>query len=151
MCIRDSSCRILLAVFCLLKGVKLLQSDCIRAYVQADMRGPPTYIRMPKARWPKSWAGKFKDPVCRLQKALYGHPYAGNYWYDKLLAELVVLKFETVEGWPSVFVLYPDQTHVVAFVVYVDDLLTLGSSHMDGIITELRKNCLLYTSPSPRD
>ena len=134
-----ASCRILIAVFALLPDVELLQSDCIRAYVQAPMRGPPTYIRMPRAWWPKSWASRFQDPVCRLIKALYGHPYSGNYWYDKLLAELQKLGFKTIEEWPSVFYLYPDSHSVIAFVVYVDDLVTLGGPHMKHVIAKLRE------------
>ena len=133
-----TACRILLVVFSLVRNVRILQSDCVRAYVQAEMTGPTTYIRMPKAWWPKEWAGKFRDPVCRLQRALYGHPNAGDIWGDKLEAELVRLGFASVEGWPSVYVLYPEGELAVAFVVYVDDLLTVGSDYLIQVFEQLK-------------
>ena len=102
-----AACRILLVAFSLMKNAKLLQSDCVRAYVQAPMKGTKTYIRLPKAWWPKHWAGRFRDPICQLLQALYGHPHAGDFWYEKLEAELLRLNFTIVEGWPSVFILYP--------------------------------------------
>ena len=40
-------CQILLAAFSLMKNAKLLQSDCVRAYVQHPMKGTKTYIRLP--------------------------------------------------------------------------------------------------------
>ena len=60
-----------------LRRTKLLQSDCVRAYVQAPMTGTKTHIRLPKAWWPKHWAGRFRDPICQLLQALHGHPHAG--------------------------------------------------------------------------
>ena len=97
-----AACRILLVAFSLMKNAKLLQSDCVRAYVQAPMKGTKTYIRLPKAWWPKHWAGRFRDPICQLLQALYGHPHAGDFWYEKLEAELLRLNFNIVEGWPSI-------------------------------------------------
>jgi hypothetical protein len=52
--------------------------------------------------------------------------------------ELKLLGFETVEGWPSVFLLYPNSEHTVAFVVYLDDLLMWGSKHLVEIINQLK-------------
>ena len=50
------------------------------------------------------------------------------------------LNFEIVKGWSFVFVLFPGATHSVAFAVYVDDLIMVGTDHLTGIITEVRKN-----------
>ena len=44
------------------KTYTLLQSDCIRAYVQARLSGTKTFIRMPQAWWPKAWH-KYTEPV----------------------------------------------------------------------------------------
>eukprot|EP00972_Heterocapsa_arctica_P050349 7402221-Heterocapsa_arctica.AAC.1 len=79
------------------------------------MKGPPTFVRLPKAWWPPEWASKYTDPVCRLLRALYGHPRAGDFWQDKIAAELSELKFETVEGWPSVYVLHWAPEHTIIF------------------------------------
>ena len=135
-----SSCRCILALYALSKGYHLLQSDCVRAYTQALMKGPRTFIRLPKAWWPADWVGRFRDPVCELKLALYGHPHAGDFWYDKLESELKRLTFVTVEGWPSVFVLYPDETHTIAFVIYVDDLVMTGPDYIMTVIQKLRES-----------
>ena len=79
-----TACRILLVAFSLMKNAKLLQSDCVRAYVQAPMKGTKTYVRLSKAWWPKHWAGRFRDPICQFFQALYSHPHAGDFWYEKL-------------------------------------------------------------------
>ena len=135
-----AACRLLLIAFCLVKDTLFLQSDCIRAYVQATMKGPATWIRIPKPWWPKHWAERFRDPVCRLRKALYGHPEAGNFWFDKLFEELTKLDFKLVEGWSSVFILHAGTEHTIAFVVYVDDLLMWGSRYLLEIIKRVREN-----------
>ena len=88
-----SACRALLSVFVVTDDLILLQSDCVRAYVpyvQAVLKGPPIFIRLPKAWQPEAWPS-FKDPVCRLVKALYGHPHAGDFWHDRFQAELITL------------------------------------------------------------
>ena len=53
------------------------------------MKGTKTYIRLPKAWWPKHWAGCFRGPICQLPQALYNHPRAGDFWHGKLEAELL--------------------------------------------------------------
>ena len=37
---------------------------------------PDFWIRLPRHKWPKSWA-IIEDPVVPLQPNLYGHPLAG--------------------------------------------------------------------------
>ena len=39
----------------------------------------PTYIEFPKHLVPKRWR-HLRRLVCRLLKALYGHPEAGGHW-----------------------------------------------------------------------
>ena len=138
-----ASCRCLLTLYATSRGYHLLQSDCIRAYVQAPMKGPKTFIRLPKAWWPAEWVGKFRDPVCELLLALYGHPHAGDFWYDRLESELRKLNFETVEGWPSVFILYPDDVHTIAFAIYVDDLIMTGPDHILEVVSKIRENIVM--------
>ena len=74
-----AACRTVVACEAVDPELSLLQSDCERAYTQAPMTGPPTFIRLPKKWWPDHWKG-FKDPVCQLDFALYGHPKAGDIW-----------------------------------------------------------------------
>ena len=133
-----TACRCLLAAYCMTEDALLLQSDCIKAYVQAEMKGPPTFVRLPRAWWPESWKD-MKDPVCRLLRAIYGHPQSGDIWADKLTAELQKEGFEVIEAWPSVFKCLKDGKLVALFIVYVDDLVMMGTPAMKPILERLRK------------
>mgnify|MGYP003892569001 FL=1 len=58
-------------------------ADAEQAYIQADLRGPPTWVCLPRDAWPEKWIKKgFRNPVCRLKKALYGHPDSGTFWEE---------------------------------------------------------------------
>ena len=51
---------------------------------------PDVWIRVPRHKWPKSWAN-IEDPVALLDRNLYGHPLAGLLWerhVEKGLLEL---------------------------------------------------------------
>ena len=39
------------------------QADAVQAYVQALFTGVPTWISLPRNRWPKAWEGKYQNPV----------------------------------------------------------------------------------------
>ena len=135
-----AACRAILAAYAVTKDAQLFQSDCVKAYVQAELKGTPTYVRLPKAWWPPQWVGRYRDPLCRLLRALYGHPDAGNQWADKIGDELRALGFVEPEGWTATFVLHADVTHVVVFVLYVDDLIMFGTSRVNEIIEKVRAN-----------
>ena len=60
-------------------GVKL--ADAIQAYIQAVLTGPPCWVELPEDAWPDDIDfRKFRRPVVRLVKALYGHPDSGTMW-----------------------------------------------------------------------
>ena len=68
----------------LVEGYEQTQSDAKSAYTQTFLggvrgAGTPTWVRLPRHRWPKHWEGKHKDPVIRMILALYGHDDAGGY------------------------------------------------------------------------
>ena len=130
-----TAARVAMALYALSPKATIVQSDCIRAYVQADMTGPPTYIRLPKAFWPASWHGKYRDPVVLLKKALYGHPKAGDIWADKLSKELDRLDYQTDEAWPGVYFKNVGTPDVIVIITYVDDLLFVGDT--DKINSEM--------------
>ena len=61
-------------------------ADAEQAYIQAEKKGDPTWVRLPPEARPEWWRKKFphlRRLVCRLLKALYGHPDAGTYWVHK--------------------------------------------------------------------
>ena len=68
-------------------------ADAEQAFVQCRIDGPgrpKTWARLPKDWWPQSWIDKsIYDPVCPMERALYGHPESGPLW-DKHLANILV-------------------------------------------------------------
>ena len=38
-------------------GFDIQQSDAVQAYLQAELRGNPTWIAIPQDQWPASWQG----------------------------------------------------------------------------------------------
>ena len=61
------------------KLLKIPMSDC-----------PDVWIRLPRHKWPKSWAN-IEDPVVPLERKLFGHPLAGLLWerqFEEALLEL---------------------------------------------------------------
>ena len=84
------------------EGHTIEVADAEQAYVQADMKGTPTWITLPWEEIPDQYK-HMQKPVLRFRKALYGHPDAGGYWEAR--CENIVLEcgFTKVEGWDSVF------------------------------------------------
>ena len=127
---------------------ELLQSDCERAYIQAEITGPITYVRLPKAWWPAEWAS-YKDPVAPLRLALYGHPCAGDCWQAHIESYLFKLGFSAITEWPSVYV-HGSGDDALFFVLYVDDLIMTGGSGLRPMITKLREH-IAMEDPHPID
>jgi len=61
----------------MLEGHIVQQADAVRAYTQAPLMGTKTWVRIPREEQPPSWR-RFRDPVCPLLLALYGHPDSGS-------------------------------------------------------------------------
>ena len=97
-------------------------SDAIGAYTQCQLGGEETWISLPVGRRPKSWS-KYKDPVCKLTRNLYGHPKAGLFWEQHCVKHLLELGWEKVQGWECLFVHRKQQLFLS---VYVDDFKMAG-------------------------
>jgi hypothetical protein len=130
--------RIAIALDAAVKTYSLLQSDFIRAYVQALLSGAKTFISMPKAWWPKAWR-KYTDLVCPLDSVQYGHPAAGDCWADRFAEVLLALGFRKATRWMAVFFHDGPNGDTVTFIVYVDDLVMLGGRRMLKIIEAVRE------------
>ena len=61
-----------------LPGCTGQQGDANQAFPQALFKGTETWIEIPRSRWPKSWHNRKWKPVCRLLRALDGHPEPGG-------------------------------------------------------------------------
>ena len=145
-----TAARVVLAVAALY-GLEVAQSDCVHAYVQANLDGPPTFVRLPKDWWPPEWHTKYKRPVCRLRKALYGHPMAGDCWAEKLSGVLKGHGFKTLEAWPGIFykhVLKNGKVIPAIMVVYVDDIIMVGMETVPGLLQAIRREVKME-DPAP--
>jgi hypothetical protein len=100
-------------------------ADAVRAYVQALLKSLfETWVAVPFELWPKdgSWKGMWK-PMCKLEKALYGHPESGAHWEAHLTESVVSLGGIAVQNFPSTFWFEKER---LLLTVYVDDLLLSG-------------------------
>jgi hypothetical protein len=103
-------------------GMAIQQADAMQAYVQAEFKGTPTWVRIPKDRWPPEWAG-MRDPVCPLRLSLYGHPDSGGYWEQHCEEQLQQVGFERYANWRSCF--WHEELQSL-LIVYVDDFKLVG-------------------------
>jgi hypothetical protein len=103
-----------------LPGHSVQVSNAIRAYIQSTLNSQhETWVLIPPELRPKHWAAR--RPMCRLVKALYGHPESGGHWE----AEKAVQKIGgiSIPNHPSSF-FFPASRMLLT--VYVDDLLLAG-------------------------
>jgi hypothetical protein len=119
-----------------LAGHKTSVADAVKAYVQSDLKSKnPTYIEFPKHLCPPKWR-HLKRPVCRLIKALYGHPEAGAHWERHLTEIIKQMGGMSVPSHASCF-FFPEG---LLLVVYVDDLMLSGPEQLHkGFWQELEK------------
>ena len=98
-------------------------SDAVSAYTQVPLpEDLETYITLPPRRRPASWKG-MKEPVCRLQLNLYGHPLAGLLWEKYCEEKLMKLNFTKMKGWECMYI-HKEQGLFLS--VYVDDFKMAG-------------------------
>ncbi len=122
-------------------GNVVMQADA-QAYIQAELKGPPTWVALPRDAWPQKWLDMdYRKPVCRLKKALYGHPSAGGFWEEHCDARCQEAGFEPIEAWPSC---YYNSELKQFLVVYVDDFKMAGPVEtMQKAWDKLRNKLLL--------
>ena len=110
-----------------LPGHSVKLADAIQAYIQAKLKGPLCWVELPTDAWPseiQDW--KFRRPVVRLDKALYGHPDSGTMWEQHCDKKVQEIGFKPIgEEWPSMY--FHDELKLL-LVIYVDDLKLAGPS-----------------------
>ena len=123
-------------------GHALHVADAEQAYVQAPMKGTPTWVAIPPEHYPekhKHLYSKLKRPVCRLLRSLYGHPDSGTNWEEFADAGIKKSGFRPMgEEWPACY--FHDKLKLM-LVVYVDDFKLAGpKQNMTAGWDILRKN-----------
>ena len=110
-----------------LPGHAVKLADAIQAYIQAKLKGPLCWVELPTDAWPPEiqyW--KFRRPVVRPDKALYGHPDSGTMWEQHCDKKVQEIGFKPIgEEWPSMY--FHDELKLL-LVIYVDDLKLAGPS-----------------------
>ena len=109
----------------LLPNNSVMLADAVRAYIQADLKGPRFFVELPPEAWP-SWVNlqEYRRPVVRLRTALYGHPDSGTMWEQHCDKAVKEVGFVAVgPEWPSTY--YHKELEFL-LVVYVDDLKMAG-------------------------
>ncbi|CAI7786193.1 unnamed protein product [Closterium sp. NIES-54] len=136
---RHTSLRILLAVAAM-KKKKLRQIDVANAFLYAPVNAE-IYVELPH--------GSHGEPnqVCQLQKSLYGIKQAPRLWQQYLHARLIRIVFKQLPHDQGMYRLSKDNDYIL-LIVYVDDLLYIGST--DSVTTwfegELEKDLTLTVS-----
>ena len=114
-------------MFGCLPGHNVQLADAIQAYIQAPLSGVACWVELPDEAWPPQIERrKYRRPVVRLLRALYGHPDAGTMWEKHCDTAVKKLGFVPIgPNWPS---MYFYGKLKLLLVVYVDDLKLAGPS-----------------------
>ncbi|CAI7895533.1 unnamed protein product [Closterium sp. NIES-54] len=136
---RHTSLRILLAITAMKKN-KLRQIDVANAFLYAPVDAE-IFVELPH--------GSHGEPnqVCQLQKSLYGIKQAPRLWQQYLHARLIRIGFRQLPHDQGMYRLTKG-TDYILLIVYVDDLLYIGSTN--NVTTwfegELQKDLTLTVS-----
>ncbi|CAI7729050.1 unnamed protein product [Closterium sp. NIES-53] len=136
---RHTSLRILLAIAAM-KKKKLRQIDVANAFLYAPVDAE-IFVELPH--------GSHGEPnqVCQLQKSLYGIKQAPRLWQQHLHARLIRIGFRQLPHDQGMYRLTKG-TDYILLIVYVDDLLYIGSTN--NVTTwfegELQKDLTLTVS-----
>ena len=98
------------------------QMDVKTAFLNGDL-DVEIYMRQPEG----FVAEGQEELVCRLHKSLYGLRQAGRAWFEKINTALIRMDFSPLDSDHCVYVRH-QADGVMYIVLYVDDLLLIGSS-----------------------
>jgi hypothetical protein len=130
----------LLLYFNLVSGKKyhVKTTDFVKGYVSASIRSitdEPVYVDQPQGFVNVD----HPNLVCRLNKALYGHPHSGKAFMNEVSSHLGGAGFVTVSDDVLIFVGKNKEGEEIVFLSYVDDSLTAGSAQaVDNFLGDFR-------------
>ena len=128
-----------------IEGSKVQCSDAVRAYIQSDLDSlHETWVAVPPELRLSSWS-HIRRPMCRLVKALYGHPESGAHWERHLEKVVVKIGGQRVPDHPSLY-RFPEQG--LLLTVYVDDLLLAGPANRHAEIWAKLKDAKINLEPA---
>jgi len=107
----------------------LHQMDVKNAFLHGDLK-EEIYMKLPSGMLPSS----FSD-VCKLRHSLYGLKQAPQAWFEKFRTTLLKFSF-TQSQYDYSFFFHKSTTSIVLLLVYVDDLIIIGTDH--ELITKLQ-------------
>ena len=131
-------------------GFSKAQADAIQAYIQALFTGVPTWLSLPRNRWPEHWEKQFWQPMVPLVLALYGHPDSGGIWENHLNGRIGKEGWKQIlpDVWQSIFY---HAEYKCMLVVYVDDFKLAGpTENMDKAWASI-KRAVNIGDPEPYD
>jgi hypothetical protein len=131
-------------------GFSKAQADAIQAYIQAIFTGVPTWLSLPRNRWPEHWSKEFWQPVVLLVLALYGHPDSGGIWENHLNSRIGKEGWKQIlpDVWQSIF--YHAEYNCI-LAVYVDDFKLAGpTENMEKACASI-KRAVNIGDPEPYD
>ena len=121
-----------------------------QSYAQAKVDDFPelkdNYIALFPEQWPKSWKGRYKCPVVRLLRNLYGQPLAGLYWEMHCHDAITKCGFQRVHGWEC---LYKHSVQKLFLSVYVDDFKMAGRPEALKVGWQMTRKKITLDSASP--
>ena len=131
-------------------GYEKQQADAVQAYIQALFTGVPTWLSLPKDRWPASWNKEYWQPMVPMVLALYGHPDSGGIWEKHLNGEIAKKGWRQIlpDTWNSIF--YHDE-HKCMLVVYVDDFKLAGPKDKLASAWKSLRSAVNIGEPEPFD
>ncbi|CAI7780847.1 unnamed protein product [Closterium sp. NIES-54] len=136
---RHTSLRIILATVAM-KKKKLRQIDVANAFLYAPVDAE-IFVELPHSSHGEP------NQVCQLLKSLYGIKQAPRLWQQHLHARLIRIGFKQLPHDQGMYRLTKDEDYIL-LIVYVDDLLYIGST--DSITTwfegELQRDLTLEVS-----
>ena len=131
-------------------GYAKQQADAVQAYIQALFTGVPTWLSLPKDRWPASWNKEYWQPMVPMVLALYGHPDSGGIWEKHLNGEIAKKGWRQIlpDTWNSIF--YHDE-YKCMLVVYVDDFKLAGPKDKLASAWKSLRSAVNIGEPEPFD
>ena len=149
------------------KSPTLVSFDVTSAYLQSTFNNENYYVTtrdpllLEAIKKEKGWTWDFKgDPWFKLERAMYGHPFAGDFWGWEFRSNVEAIGWRTFESddektiyvhrgfGPNAHIEGPEQDPILAtMVIYVDDGFLVS---FDGEITKKTQE-LLNDQWSARD